>query len=247
MIVAPAPGTAASHLLITQPDHARFAAELLSLWRALADHPRRGDLLFAAREHDNGWRETDAAPHWDAERGRPHDFLSLPRAERIELWQRGTARFAGEHPYASLLIVRHAIRLHLERSGEEWQAFREYLDELYRGLAEATGMTGASAEQVEADYRWLDLADLISLAACNRWSEPFGRYGFRGELQDGTLQLDPFPLAGSTAFRIPCRRIPARAYRGDADLGGELAAARWEDLPVRVAPVSAIAPITPGP
>lgn len=223
------------HLFITQPDHARFSAELLSLWRSLADNPRREELLFATREHDNGWRETDAAPHWDAERGRPHDFLSLPRGERIDLWQRGTARFAGQRPYASLLIARHAIRLHQERSGEEWEGFREYLDELYRGLAEATG---AAEEQVEADYRWLDLADLISLAVCSGWSEPFGRYGFRGQLQDGTLQLDPFPLAGATAFRIPCRRIPVRAYRGDADLGGELAAARWEELPVRVAPFS---------
>lgn len=228
------------HLFITQPDHARFSAELLSLWRALADHPRREELLFAVREHDNGWRETDAAPHWDAEQGRPHDFLSLPRTERIELWQRGTARFAGEHPYASLLIAKHAIRLHQERDGEEWRAFREYLDELYRGLAEETS---APEEQVETDYRWLDLADLISLAVCNGWREPFGRHGFQGQFQDGTLRvdpltlrLDPFPLAGATAFRIPCRRIPARAYRGDADLGGELAAARWEDLPVRVAP-----------
>jgi hypothetical protein len=223
------------HLLITQPDHARFSAELLSLWRPLADHPRREELLFAVREHDNGWRETDAAPHWNAEKGRPHDFLSLPREERTEIWQRGTARFAGEHPYASLLVTQHALQLHRERRGEEWQPFLDYLGELYQGLAEATG---GAAEEVEADYRWLDLTDLISLAVCNGWSEPFERYGFRGQLRAGTLELDPFPLAGATAFRIPCRRIPARAYRGDADLGGELAAARWEELPVRVAPFS---------
>ena len=232
---------ASHHLMITQPDHARFSAELLSLWRALADHPRREELLFAVREHDNGWRETDSAPHCDTERGRPHDFISLPQRERIELWERGTARFAGERPYASLLIVRHAIRLHQERKGEEWQAFREYLDELYQGLAEETG---ASEEEVEADYSWLDLADLISLAVCNGWSEPFERYGFKGQFQEGTLRLDPFPLAGATAFRIPCRRIPVRAYRGDADLGGELATARWQQLPVRVA---AFAAFSPGP
>ena len=221
-----------SYRMITQPDHARFSAELLSLWRPLAEHPRREELLFATREHDNGWRETDAAPHWDGEQGRPHDFLSLPREERIELWQRGTARFAGEHPYSALLITRHAIRLHQERSGEEWKELREYLDELYGNLLEDSG------EQVDADYQWLDLADLISLAVCNRWSEPFGRYGFRGHLRESTLHLDPFPLAGATGFRIPCRHIPVRAYRGDADLGGELAAARWEELPVRVAPFS---------
>ncbi len=48
------------------------------------------------------------------------------------------------------------------------------------------------------------------------------------------IALDPFPLAGATTFRVPCRRIPVRAYRGDADLGGELATARWEEMTVRV-------------
>ena len=91
-------------------------------------------------------------------------------------------------------------------------------------------------KEIEDDYRWLDLADLLSLGVSNNWREPFGRYGFQAVFQDGTLHLDPFPLAGATAFRIPCRRIPRRAYRGDADLGGELAAARWEEIQVRVAP-----------
>lgn len=226
-------------LLITQPDHAWFSAELLSLFRTggLPEHPRRAELLFAVREHDNGWRETDAAPRWNRrwkeDAGRPHDFLTLPREERIELWQRGTARYAGEHPYAALLITRHALQLHQGRRDQDgWQPFLEYLDELHQGLAREVGTEGE-----EEDYRWVDLADLLSLGVCNRWREPFGRYGFEAVFRDGTLHLDPFPLAGSTAFRIPCRRIPRRAYRGDADLGGELAAARWEELSVRVAPL----------
>lgn len=226
-------------LLITQPDHAWFSAELLSLFRTggLPEHPRRTELLFAVREHDNGWRETDSAPHWSLETERPHDFMTLPREERIELWQRGTARYAGEHPYAALLITRHALQLHQTRRGlDDWQPFLDYLDELHQGLAEETGIP---EEEVEDDYRWLDLADLLSLGVCNGWREPFGRHGFQAVFQDGTLHLDPFPLAGATAFRIPCRRIPRhprRAYRGDADLGGELAAARWEEIKVRVAP-----------
>lgn len=225
-------------LLITQPDHAHFAAELLSLWRAdgLPGHPRRAGLLFAVREHDNGWRETDAAPRCNRETGRPHDFLSLPREERIELWERGVSRFAGEHPYAALLIVRHAINLHESRRGQEgWDGFLEFLDELRQGLLETTGVP---VEELEADYRWLDLADLLSLTACRRGPATVERYGFRARLEEGTLRLDPFPLAGATAFRVPCRRIAARPCRGDADLGGELAAARWEELAVRVAPFS---------
>ena len=79
MIVAPMDAPMDGRLLVvSQNDHAHFAAELLALWRAdgLPDHPRRRRLLFAAREHDNGWRETDSAPFCDREKGRPHDFMS---------------------------------------------------------------------------------------------------------------------------------------------------------------------------
>jgi len=223
---------------ITQPDHAAFAAELLSLWRAdgVPDHPRRAELLFAVREHDNGWREEDAAPRWNPERRRPHDFLTMPRPARIEVWERGVSRFAGEHPYAALLITRHARRLHRDRSGaEEWQALLETLDELERGLAEATG---ATEEEIAADDRLLDRADALSLSACSGWMDPFELHGTHARLLEGSLQLDPFPLAGATTFRIPCRRVAACDYGGDAALGGELAAARWTELTIRVAPLT---------
>lgn len=221
-------------LFVTQPDHAAFAAELMSLWRAegVPDHPRRAELLFAVREHDNGWREADAAPRWNPERGRPHDFLTMPRRDRIEIWERGVARFAGEHPYAALLITRHARRLHRDRRGDEaWQGLLETLDELERGLVEATG---ATEEEIAADDRLLDRADTLSLAVCNGWTESFERHGVRARVVDGALALDPFPLAGATTFRIPCRRIAVRDYGGDATLGGELVAARWGELKLRV-------------
>ena len=221
---------------ITQPDHAHFSAELLSLWRTdgLPAHPRRDDVIFAAREHDNGWREADAAPRWDAERGRPHDFLSLPREERIEIWERGTSRYAAARPYAALLITRHALNLFQNRREEEtWAAFVAFLTDLEQSLREETGVP---REELEADYRFVDLADQISLAACNGWREPVERRGVRIAGSDDAVRLAPFPLAGATTFRVPCRRIPQRAYRGDAELGGELAAARWGELNVRVAP-----------
>jgi hypothetical protein len=223
--------------LITQPDHAAFAAELTSLWRAegLPEHPLRAELLFAIREHDNGWRETDAAPRWNPERRRPHDFLTLPTPARIEIWERGVSRFAGEHPEAALRITRHARRLFRERRGDpDWQGLLEMLDELEQGLAEATG---AHEEEIAADDRLLDRADTLSLAVCNGWTDPFELHGIRARMREGSLLLDPFPLAGATTFRIPCRSIPVRDYGGDAALGGELVAARWTELTVRVAPL----------
>lgn len=237
MIVVPA-GSALR--LVTQPDHAHFAGELLSLWRAggLPDHPRREDLLFAAREHDNGWREADAAPRWDPARGRPHDFLTLPNREKIEIWERGTCRFATERPYAALLITRHALNLfHGRRGDADWKPFLGFLEDFAASLLAETGV---AREELEADYPLIDLADQISLAACAQSRGPVERHGMRIEPAAEGPRLDPFPLAGATTFRVPCRHIPFRDYRGDADLGGELAAARWEEMTVRVAPVEPV-------
>lgn len=230
-------------LVFTQTDHARFAGELLSLWRDgdLADHPRRSDLLFAAREHDNGWREADAAPSCEAESGKPYDFISLPDGERRDTWRRGTARFADKRPYAALLITLHGLNVTAHRAAaaeedrDEWTELVTELTERRNELLESAGCDLATAE---ADYRLIDLTDLISLTVCNHWADPFERHGLKGRFDPEihALYLAPFPLAGSTTFDIPVRRIPRRQYEGDADLGGEIAAARWEELRVRVAP-----------
>lgn len=235
-------------LLITQPDHARFAGELLRLWRGdgLAEHPRREEIVFAGREHDNGWREADAAPSWDAARGRPHEFTTLPEGDRREIWERGTARFADSRPAGALFVTLHALALLSGRRGDPgWDETLDRLEERRDELREATGLT---AEEAAGDYRFVDLADLASLTACSRWTEPFerewpdgrrhGRFERARGPEPGTLLLDPFPLAGATTFRVPARRIPRRAYAGDADLGGELAAARWGEVAVRVAPAA---------
>lgn len=223
-------------VVVTQSDHARFAGELMSLWRAdgLPSHPRRSELLFAVAEHDNGWWEADAVPRADPASGRPLDFLAVPQDVRFEVWRRGAGRFAAARPYASSLITHHALALHRERRGEE--GWDDFLDELEARREEQLEAAGAERATVEADYRFLDLGDLLSLAACNRWRDPFERGGVAGRLEEDVLLLSPFPLAGATTFHVGCRVIPDRRYAGDADLGVELASARWRRYVVRLAP-----------
>lgn len=225
-----------SLLFVTQPDHARFAAELLALWRTdgLPGHPRRQRLLTAVREHDNGWQEADAAPRVDPTSGRPYDFLSLPLAPRLEVWERGTERFLADEPYVALLTAHHALSLHRhERREPGWMELLDRLEESREELEERAAVT---SDQVARDYRFLELADALSLTVCNRWSDPVERPGTRGVFRDGHLRLDPFPLAGVTSFEIPVRSVPNRSFVGDADLGGELATARWKHLKIKVIP-----------
>lgn len=226
--------------LITQNDHAAFAADLLKLWRSdgAPEHPRRRELLFATREHDNGWRETDSAPFCDRESGRPYSFTNLPAAEKIRIWHRGPRRFREGEPYASLLIAHHAQNIYRSYRGEAvWEESFADWKALEAELAEELGM---DEDTVAADYYYLDITDVLSLAACGAFEELFDHRGVRceprHEAEMTTLAVDPFPLAGTTTFRIPCRLIPDRRYAGDTDLAVELASARWGEHVVRVMP-----------
>jgi len=220
--------------LVTQPDHARLAAGVLALWRSdgLPHHPRRHHLLAAIREHDNGWREADAAPRLDPS-GRPVDFREVDDALRREVWLRAVARFAEDRPYVALLTAEHALGLHRDRRGRsDWV---ETLAELDARRAELLARIGLGEDELRADYGWLFLADAVSLALCGALAGvDQGRW--RGRVRAQSLELEPFPLAGATTFQVPCRSIPDRRYHGEADLAADLAAAVWTDLPVRLTP-----------
>src|SRR4029079_15009612 len=109
------------------------------------------------REHDNGWRELDASPTVDRERGVPRDFLTVPAALRREVWTRGTERYVEERPRAALLIVQHALHLFRESAASaDWADFVAHLRDV---RDELMAQTGASDFDLRDDYAWLDLAD----------------------------------------------------------------------------------------
>ena len=224
--------------LVTQPDHARFAAQLLELWHRpeLRRHPRRERIVAAVREHDNGWREPDAAPRVDRATGRPYDFRSLPGQHRRELWRRGVERFAAEDPYIAVLAAQHSLEIHRDRRHRPGWA--EYLHELEERRDELLDAAGLEAGEAAADYRWLALADALSLAVCCRSTKPVGGEGLTARLRADELEIAPFPLAGATTFEVPCRWIPDRRYDGETDLARVLGSARWQRFRVRCRPPS---------
>ena len=227
-------------LLFTQPDHAALAGALMALWRrdGLPGHPRHQELLFAIREHDNGWREADAAPRIDPASGRPLPFNTLSHEDRIGIWRRGVRRFAAERPFAALLVLRHAIEIHRDNwSSANWKEFGEELAELEKELHEAAGVAHSA---IRDDYRFLELADTLSLGACGALGVHLSRgssSGYRFALELGRIRLVPFPFAGATTLNVAFRTLPRKSFDSAAGFAAELAVATWKRLPVHIEPL----------
>jgi hypothetical protein len=68
--------------------------------------------MLAIAQHDNGWYEWELRPRLRRD-GYPMDFMhdDDPIA-KVALWRRGVDRVFEQHPYAALLVGRHAALLY---------------------------------------------------------------------------------------------------------------------------------------
>lgn len=217
-------------LFITQPDHARLAAEAITHWRAdgFPNHPRRDVILLAAREHDNGWIEEDAATHVD-ESGHPLDFVSVPVAVRQRIWPRAVDRMAERSPYAAALIAQHALTVYgTTRADPGWA---EFFDVLTGRRDTLLGRAGMAFATLESDYAFVNAADRISLAFCTAWQTPLESFGRRIILSGQTVEITPDPFeGGQVPLRIVARRVAAGSYASGASLRNALDGAPIELL-----------------
>lgn len=223
-------------VLITQPDHARLAGEIAAAMRSEASllGPARETILLAAREHDNGWIEVDAAPGVDPHTGRPYDFVTGPaRRLKHDLWLRGIARVARMNPRAGALVAEHALTVYGYRAREaHWHAFFVSITALRDDLLRRLGIDqGDGREAFQRDYRCVQLTDAFSLQFCHGWTDVQETLGYRAACRGATLVITPDPCAGGTVpLRVVARRIPARRYADDGDLQAALARAAPEIL-----------------
>jgi hypothetical protein len=201
--------------LITQPDHAHLAGRIMERCVPLANRPRRESIVHAIAEHDNGWAEPDAAPGVNAD-GAVADFVGAPPSVRQGVWPRGVARLAGD-PYAAALVAQHAITVYDRyRSEPGWRDF-------FRGMENARGemlaSSGRPVSDLDADYPFLRLGDLISLVFCtaDRTEQRLGDLTVR--LSGERVVVSPDLFGGAEVpFEIAARSIPARRYASDLDL-----------------------------
>lgn len=214
--------------LITQPDHARLARAIMERCVPLAAEPRRAEILHAIGEHDNGWAEEDAAPTVDTATGRVVDFISAPLAVRHAVWPRAVARLAAA-PWAAALVAEHALTVYDRFRGDaEWAPLFAKMEGARADMLRAGGLPPGD---LLADYRYVRLADLISLTFCTGWTDEQRFGGWVVRLAGTHVLVAPDPFGGADIpIDIAARTIPNRSYRSDADLRDALRAARRTTL-----------------
>lgn len=199
--------------LITQPDHAALARRIMDFWIAdgLPDAPRRASIFHAIAEHDNGWRDVDDAPIVDDATGAILDFISAPLDVRQSIWPRGVARLAGD-PWAAALVAEHAVFIYGRlRKNHDWADFFTEMEALREQYVDAAGLT---LEELQREYLFVRVADLMSLVFCNVWTDvqKMGHYEIR--MRGDALIVSPDPFGGRTVpLEIDARELPARKWK----------------------------------
>ncbi len=184
---------------VKQEDHAAFAAFLLERW---SDHGFKHDairdsVIKATREHDNGWREFDAAPRINPKTRLPIDFKNPSPEETFEIWMRGSQRFIEDDPYVALLITHHAYSIH-EHAHNRSGIWKEF----FTGLAKQRGTLrdelGLTHNDVEHAYSFLRMMDWFSLMFCSNLklghTRPAQYAGYKVKRDKDSFLFRPFPF-----------------------------------------------------
>jgi hypothetical protein len=205
-----------------------MAGRVMEHCAPLAAHPRRPAILRACREHDGGWIDIDAAPTVNPETHRPFDFITAPASVRQGVWPRAIARLSDDS-WAAALVAHHAVTVYDRfRSDPEWSAFFESTAARRDALDVASGLTRAD---LDADYPFVRLADLISLTFCAQWADEMGIGSWRVCGRDDRVIVTPDAFGGRTVpFTVPCRAVAARDYGSDTDLRDAVSRSPQQEL-----------------
>ncbi|MEW6144833.1 MAG: DUF3891 family protein [Thermodesulfobacteriota bacterium] len=237
-------------ILVTQYDHAVLAGNLMERWgNETFSSPRpRGEVLFAAREHDCGWKEWDSAPRINPENGYPANFMEMESSDQTDIWRRSFESHAEEHPYASALIALHFARFNrklLSRDPSDRYA-KTLESEIYRFVSGKLGIDASGPQnltrEVKVNLRLLQVGDIISLALCHGWESmeiPDVPVDYGGNSLSLVLKshngfdftLSPYPFSEAPlGLRVEARKLAGKIYADDGDLRKSLASAPFTTL-----------------
>lgn len=244
-------------LCINQTAHAAMSEAFCRRWgNADFARPEPYDaVMLAIGQHDNGWWEWEQQPRLRRD-GYPMDFLHHDDpVGKVALWRRGVERAGAQHPYAGLLIARHASLLYAEFPSRDLDetvqaAIQAFLDE-DRGRADvlrATWQNQAAAPQwltptrIEANTRLLQFGDTASLRVLMPWSPrreivhcPVDFCGAETAIvmihDENAIHFDPWPF-GVDAFTVSVvgRIVMQTHFASESEYHAALVAAPFQEM-----------------
>jgi hypothetical protein len=173
-------------LLIRQVDHSALAGDLARHWgNATFERPEpQASVVIAATMHDEGWREQDELPRYDATRAGPLHWRDIPVQEHVAFYAVGIERTVARDPYAGLLASMHGAGIYTQRYGtfpvamttitpearpwiETFIRDQEALQaELKRRLWSPQERRSRFERRLWTNYEWLQIYDRLSLFLC---------------------------------------------------------------------------------
>jgi hypothetical protein len=188
---------------------------------ALERHPRRAQILNAIASHDDGWAVEDAKPSIDPATGEVADFIRARTEVRQGVWPRAVGLLAQDDPWAAALVAHHALTVYTRlRANPDWHAFFAKMGVIRDALIKKANLKPID---LESDYIYLRLGDLISLAFCTGSNDLNQFGGYRVELFREKVIVEPDLFAGyEVPIQITALELSKKRFRSDADLQEEL-------------------------
>lgn len=247
-------------LCINQTAHAAMAEAFCRYW-GNADFARPAPydaVMLGIGQHDNGWWEWEQQPRLRAD-GYPMDFVHHDDpVGKVALWRRGVERASAQHPYAGLLIARHASLLYAAFPGRDLDdtaqaAIQVFIDDepvqtealrvAWRDQAPAAEWLAPA--RIDANTRLLQFGDTASLRVLMPWSRreiahcPVDFCGAETTIlmsyDEESIHFDPWPF-GVDAFSVSVvgRMVARTHFASEAEYHAALAAAPFWEMAWRV-------------
>ena len=218
-------------LAIGQLSHSWLSGQIARAWGNARFEPPEPleEVVLGAQQHDIGWALFDLEPRFNADTGLPRSFLELGVQEHLSIWSDAPDQLVSQSLHAALVVSMHGrslSELRMAAGNGEVPELRAHAERERVRQEQLCQLLGVTEEQAQRTRRQMWTWDGLSLALCLGWRPfiakdvPAREEGLLDvelrEREDGTIALEPWPLAEERVeLRCEARRLAAR-YEDEA-------------------------------
>jgi len=221
-------------ILISQTDHSILSGEIMKYWgnRNFPVPLPEDEVLFAVKQHDNGWDNWEKSPKINHKNKYPKSFLEMDYKEQEEIWRRCFTRYRSEHPYASCLIALHFDKFNnnICRTNSKAEYLRNEIRNFLKHNLHMTIEEIEHSQDISKNLKYVQIGDIISLALCHGWKSvklddvPAGpgneRLFITIESEDAKeFFVDPFPFnTDIIELTVDARYLSKKTFSSNIEL-----------------------------